>query len=572
MSTQKLIVFVCALLYKPLCAQDLEAEAKGIVNAVKENPLVVSGNISATTLSYRATGIAPRRDPFYYVLGANLTITVLNKISIPFSAIFTQANRSFSNGLERYAQPFTQFGCSPTYKWLTVHIGYRSLSYSDYSLNGLLFLGGGVEIKPKKSIFSGMASFGRFVHNAGESDQISTSIYERWGGAVKVKAEKNSRLIEAVYMHLNDRASNNTSLIAGSELPKQNAVVGLKAATQIAKKIKFEGDYAFSMYSENTLLPALAIDDYTYINQIFNNRASSRYSGAGSLGVNYDESKYGLGINYKRIAPDYYSLGSPFITNDIEEISGSFRTGLLKQKLQMQSALGQQKNNLDGSQNLQNKRLIGSLSINAAISSQLNFQTSYSNFSSNSKLMRDLYSDSLRISQVNESGNAQLNYAISNKQLSQNYSVGMQIQNAQTNGLINNYIAHQLNMQFSLTKIGLQISLSANHGETKSPSTDPVQQLSGSLQIQKSWKNGKIKCALSSQVQSQLQTQTELSKTFNQSLDGSYALKSGLSCGLQAQFLFRKGIATAVSSFSEQRISLFCKQAFNYKMKKKTPK
>ena len=572
MSTQKILIVVCALLYKPLCAQDLEAEAKGIVTAVKEQPISVSGNISATTLSYRASGIAPRRDPFYYVLGANLTITVLNKISIPFSAIFTQANTSFSNGLERYAQTFTQFGCSPTYKWLTLHMGYRSLNYSDYSLNGLLFLGGGLEIKPKKSIFSGMASYGRFVHNAAESDQISNSIYERWGGAIKIKAEKNSRFIEFVSMHLNDRLSNTTSLIVGSALPKQNVVIGLKAATPIAKKLKIEGDYAYSMYSENTLLREEAIDDYTYINQIFNNRASSRYSGAGSLGLNYDESKYGLGFKYKRVAPDYYSLGSPFITNDIEEISGSFRTGLLKQKLQLQTALGQQKNNLDGSQNLQNKRLIGSISINAAISSQLNFQSFYSNFSSNSKLTRDLYSDSLRISQVNESGNAQLNYALSNKRLSQNYSVGLQIQSAQTNGLINNYIAQQITTQFSFAQFGLQISLSANHGETKSPSTAPTQLYSGALQIQKSWKNGKIKCGLSSQIQSQQEVQTELSRTFNQSFDGSYTLKNGLSCGLQAQFLFRKGLVTNVSSFGEQRISVFCKHAFNHKLKKKTTK
>lgn len=568
MSTQKYILIVCALLYKPLCAQDLEAEAKNVLTAAKENPVTVSGNISATSLSYRASGIAPRRDPFYYVIGANLTITVLNKITIPFSAIFTEANTTFSNGLERYAQPFTQFGCSPAYKWLTLHVGYRSLNFSEHSLNGLLFLGGGLEIKPKKSIFSGIASYGRFVHNAPESAQLSNSIYERWGGALKLKAEKNSHSFEAVYMHLNDRASN-SGIIAGTELPKQNAVISLKAATQVLKKIKIEADYAYSMYSQNTLLPAVAIDDYTYINQIFNNRASSRYSAAGGFGLNFDKTKYGYGLKYKRIAPDYFSLGSPFITNDIEELSCSLRSSLLKQKVQLQAALGQQKNNLDGSQNMQNKRLIGSLSVNAAIAAQLNLQAFYSNFSSNSKLMRDIYTDSIRISQINESGNVLLNYAQGNKRYSQNYSASIQIQNAKTNGILNNYFAQQLNAQVSFVKTALQISLSLIHGATESLAPAQVQQYSGSLQIQKSWKNGKIKCSASGQIQSQVQSKAELSKTFNQSLDGSYTLKSGLSCGMQAQFLFRKGMAATVSSFNEQRISLFCKQTFNYKKKKR---
>ena len=41
-----------------------------------------------------------------------------------------------------------RLGLSPTYKWAKVHLGYRTMQFSKYSLSDITFFGVGVEINP----------------------------------------------------------------------------------------------------------------------------------------------------------------------------------------------------------------------------------------------------------------------------------------------------------------------------------------------------------------------------------------------------------------------------------------
>lgn len=54
-----------------------------------------------------------------------------------------------SNFENKFYQPFNQFGISPKYKWATLHLGYRNLTYSNYTLAGHRILGAGFDLKPK---------------------------------------------------------------------------------------------------------------------------------------------------------------------------------------------------------------------------------------------------------------------------------------------------------------------------------------------------------------------------------------------------------------------------------------
>src|SRR5690606_23843773 len=91
---------------------------------------------------YNATGISARREPFTYLLSGSPTVSLYGW-SIPFSFTLSQDERSFR-------QPFNQFGMSPTYKWITLHAGYRNVTFSPYTLAGHTILGGGFEINPGK--------------------------------------------------------------------------------------------------------------------------------------------------------------------------------------------------------------------------------------------------------------------------------------------------------------------------------------------------------------------------------------------------------------------------------------
>jgi len=37
---------------------------------------------------------------------------------------------------------------SPYYKWITIHVGYRNINYSQFTLAGHTILGAGIELHP----------------------------------------------------------------------------------------------------------------------------------------------------------------------------------------------------------------------------------------------------------------------------------------------------------------------------------------------------------------------------------------------------------------------------------------
>lgn len=104
------------MLFKKSLAQDLEQSVKDAKTVLKQEPASLNGSIGANTVFYKANGIVPRRDLFYWVFTANLNLTLFNKISLPFTAVVTQQDKNYSSGLDKFSQPFNQFGISPRYR------------------------------------------------------------------------------------------------------------------------------------------------------------------------------------------------------------------------------------------------------------------------------------------------------------------------------------------------------------------------------------------------------------------------------------------------------------------------
>jgi hypothetical protein len=77
-------------------------------------------------------------------------------INLPFSFAYTN-NQATAN----LPQPFNRFSLSPSYRWVTTHIGYGNMSFSPYTLSGHEFFGGGIELAPDNG-FRFAALYGRF--------------------------------------------------------------------------------------------------------------------------------------------------------------------------------------------------------------------------------------------------------------------------------------------------------------------------------------------------------------------------------------------------------------------------
>src|ERR1700680_1799261 len=92
-------------------------KAQRVDQMIHSKPVVFSGNLDGTAIFYNAKGIADRYLPFNYVVTGSPVISIYGW-QIPFTFIIGKQQSSF-------AQPFNQFGLSPSYKWITLHAGYR---------------------------------------------------------------------------------------------------------------------------------------------------------------------------------------------------------------------------------------------------------------------------------------------------------------------------------------------------------------------------------------------------------------------------------------------------------------
>src|SRR5687767_6807251 len=168
-------------------------------------------------------------------------------MSIPVSATITQQNRSFT-------QPFNQFGLSPHYKDVTVHLGYRSMNFSDFTLAGNIFLGAGFEVAPHNANvrFSGM--YGRLVKPVSPGRLVDGVIagepaYRRMGYAGKISFGKNGNLLDFILLKAKDDENSIKADTLQDLKPAENLVLGFRVAQKLSERIKFDIQYAFSAYT-----------------------------------------------------------------------------------------------------------------------------------------------------------------------------------------------------------------------------------------------------------------------------------------------------------------------------------
>ena len=540
----------------PACyAQDVEQALKNVKATAKEDPLAVTGSIGTSSVFYNSIGIVPRRDPFYWVINANLTFSLFNKITVPFSATFTQQDKNFTNGLDKFSQPFNQIGISPHYKWLTVHAGYRSIELSEYSLSGTLFLGGGIEVTPEKSLVSGTVLFGRFVKAipVGGIDGVVVSVpaYERWGGGGKIKVGKNNNYGEFIFFRAKDNIRSidfDTSL---NVTPSENQVIGINSKQQINKWLNAEGSFTYSMFTNN-LYDGYINTERTYINKIYEARSSSQYNKAITAGINFTPKKIKLGLRYKRIDPDYKTLGAIFLTNDVEEYSVNSSCAFYKNKINASTSLGVQQNNLDKIQAATAKRFIGAFNFSYNVTEHLNFALNYSDFSSNTIPVRDVFTDSIKLVQLTQSETVNVNYSFGKDKIKHSLSLnstylesGGNKQSLST--FVNGTISYNIQLPNDLSFTTSVIYNRSYNADNTNISTGP------SLGIQKLLLNKKIRLHINSSMQNALLNKQIINKNILINCGGNYSINKQNNLRLEASYLTKIALIQGAKKFSEYR-------------------
>ena len=417
------ILLILALGAGGLFAQNLESLSTS-------KAFAFSGSLYVSGDSYASFGSDPlRRSPYSYSITGAPVVSIYG-IKLPFSFAFS--DQQFS-----YSQPFNIYGLSPNYKWATLHLGYRSLNFSSFTLAGKQFFGAGIELTPGKFRFLGLYGSLRDLYAQKDTLTFGSQIldtYDRKIHGFKIGYGQRSK-IELSYIKVKDRE--NSSMIQEADniylFPEDNFVLGLNTDIQFHPKLFFYLESAASLHTSN-LTTDITIEDEKLerianrVSDIIEINATTRWGFAGKTGLKLSLGNYGLGVNYLRVDPYYKSLGLYYTNTDYEIYSANMYLGLFQSTLRLSLTGGYQQNNLSKSKEQTDLRKIGSINVSYFTPAGLGLIVNYSNYQTDQSAGYIRIEDSLKLALVNELAMISTNYAWQNDRLSQNLSLNVSYQ------------------------------------------------------------------------------------------------------------------------------------------------
>jgi hypothetical protein len=365
----------------------------------KQNKSSFHGNISTTGNYYNASGMEARRSPFTGIISGNFTVN-LKGLEMPFSFTISDQNKDFR-------QPFNQFGLSPKYKWATLHLGYRNVNFSKYVLGGHTFFGIGTELNPGKLRFGFV--YGRLNRAVNKAINIykptddTLMDFNRKMMSVKIGVGTQKNFVDInILRAIDDSLSVKEDYKQFDVFPAANLVGGLHTRFQLAKHLSFEMEGAVSVYTENqnSFVRFTGISDF--VDKIIPVNGSTKGRMAIETQINYENGKaFKLGLNYRRIDPEYRSMGTYFMNNDVENMT--LKTGFkaIKGKMQVSGSIGLERNNLKLVRSATTKKTIGSINVNFNPAPLFGITATYSNYSINQRAGRIQIADSVKLYQTN---------------------------------------------------------------------------------------------------------------------------------------------------------------------------
>lgn len=456
-----------------LLGSSIVVGAQDVEEVIKTQPISYSGGISFNNTLYAASGIENRRDPYYWILNADINFDFFGVVSAPFSMTLTSQNRTYEG-----AQPFNQFGISPKYRAVTAHLGYRTMSFSDYTLAGNLFLGAGVEVEPENGWVRASAMWGQFAKPVSRTGLdgvgFAQPTYRRRGYGFKVGLGREDHNIDLILFKASDD-ENSIQQDSVTVTPEENLVLGFNTTHKFGK-FSIQLEYAYSMFTRDKLADEVVIDDYTFVNNfgpIFVPNTSSEFNRAISTKATYAGNGYQLNVNYREVDPGYQTMGSSFLNNDLRDISGGVSWAMFQQRVNIATNAGLQHNNLNNQLESQVNRLIYGGSVSFAPTPSWNFNVNYSNFNTSTRqvqIQTEQFVDSLDYYSVTQSGAFTLNYR-TNKSAGVNHSISATV-NAQDVGdsdqnettFINYMLGHQMTLGD-----GWSVSTSGSYNTNEAP-------------------------------------------------------------------------------------------------------
>lgn len=348
--------------------------------------------------------------------------------------------------------------------------------------------------------------------------------------------------------------------------------MALNAKTKIIKNINLTGEYALSGLTRNLFSETIQSNSKAVYSSMLKTRTTTNYFSAYKAALGYTGKGYGIQLQYERIDPNYKTLGGYFFNNDLENITIAPNVTLLKSKLTISANVGKQKNNLNNEKLSTSSRWVGALNFSYAPSQKWNFNASYSNFSTYTKIRQQtdpFYRDnldSLNFYQLSQNANGTVMHSFGKKAIKQTITVtgAYQIANNKTNGISDGVDTKVINGNLiyssNFTKTKTSLSFGLNYNRSYLPNI--INEFYGpSLSVGKSFLKNLVKCTLGTTYNKSLLNSKENSSVLNSRFGLTYSPKlkneklGKPNIGLNANYLTRLKTSTT-SPFEEVTIML----------------
>lgn len=510
-----------------------------------------SGSISANGVIYDGTA---NRQAFTYYLAGDLNFNIAELYNIPLSFAYSNQNFDFSSPFK-----LNRLSMSPSYKWITAHVGDVAMTFSPYTLNGHQFTGVGVDLSPNGP-FKFSAMYGRFLKATEYDPDKPQNIvaYYRSGYGLKASYAFEKVNFGMIFFKATDD-ENSLKRPFPFELglsPKNNVVASLETNFKVLEKADIKVEYAVSGITEDIRVkdPRSKKGPFSLF---LNENITTHYFKAFNTSFDYVVGNGSMGAKYERIDPNYRTFGAYYFNNDLENIAINASQTIFNNTLNIGVNVGLQRDNLDKAKSSDMKRLVSSINLNYTPTEKLGINGSFSNFQSYTNI-RDQFDyinqvdefdnvDTLNYRQISQNANLGLNYTLKQTdtqhhraninlvyQNSNNKQDGKTMENGASE-FYNGTVSHS----WGYPKKALTIILAANSSYSKSGETDTGLTLGPTLGLTKQLFDKKLRTSFSASYNTLFANGEQQNQYYNLRLGGNYTWLEKHVFSLNVLSLFR---------------------------------
>lgn len=532
-----------------------------------KNKIKLSGSINAFADWYSVSGIEARQIPFMYRVTGNPTISYGDfRLPIDFS---------YGNLENKFRQPFNKLGASPEWKWAKIHLGYRNIKFSEFTLNNHTFLGVGFEANPAFFRFGFVQ--GRF-QKAVKIDTLASFFqvpaFQRNGYVAKFGVGKKDNFIDFILLRVQDDLNSLNENEAGFLNPSENAILSINSKLNFFDRLYLSGEFAGSLLTSDlrsdTLLYDLVIQNRflentaNEIRKLIEPRYSTSFHFAAKADAEWRSKKFRIGLNYRRISPGYQTMGRFFFRNDVESLSGKIKFALLKNKIRINARGGLERNNIYNQRSKTSNRKVGSLNLFFIPNNNFSLNANYSNFQNVQEISTSLSVDTLELRRISQNAYLMLRYSKRGKKWNQIFSsrLGFQALNDGGNTSNSDFYktnAYQFYLQYQFNYKKINGGIAPNFTFLKYENFfRPYTQFRFGLNLNKRFYQNKLRLFLSNNFILSNYESNSKDKTFNFNFRTSYQFHKKQRLGFRFMyFLHRSNDFTPPSNFNETRASLY---------------